>query len=201
MKFIINPLHAITGESIKCWIGNRKVNNKLKKSCVDGSCKDLEGSLLGLEQLLRYLQQEHERRRVVEDKAKTNVLGITLAFSVILASAALAFGNIEDIKKSLDWAFWIFITIQFAGIVFLLLGGMFALSALRISTVYTWNLEDEMSMATAQEKNAAIRYYVQQNQLGLLLKTNYLSASYCCIRNGVITSAAAAILAQIYSLL
>ena len=103
----------------------------------------LDGSLLCLDQLLRHLQQEHDRRKIIEDKAKTNVLGITLAFSAILASVTLTSGVAEATKRNLDEVLWIFIVLQFLGTVFLLLGGGFALRTLRISKIYMWTLERE----------------------------------------------------------
>ena len=192
-------LHEITGNIFERWIKNKIINSKINNSSK--SYEGLDGSLLCLDQLLRHLQQEHERRRIIEDKAKTNVLGITLAFSAILASVTLTSGVAEATKRNLDEGMWIFMALQFVGIVFLLFGGGFALGALRISKIYMWTLETEMTVTTAKERNAEIRWYVQQNSLCSQLKANNLHASYSCIRNGVVVFAVAAMLAQMASVL
>ena len=147
--------------------------------------------------LLRHLSQEQARRQIIEDKAKTNILGITLAFSVVLASVALSPRIAELGKTSGDWVTWVlmvFMAFQLVGIGFLLLGGWLALKTLGIARGYFWSLQDERRVTTAPARNAEILWYVENIQLGSLLKSNFLDTSYNCIRNGVIALAISAVL-------
>ena len=83
------------------------------------------------EDMLRYLEKEMSRRRIIEEKQKPNALAITLALSAMLAGVALV-GSLTDSGDSpLSWLVWIVIPLQAIGIVFLLTGGLLALNALR----------------------------------------------------------------------
>ena len=143
------------------------------------------------------MSQEQVRRQIIEDKAKTNVLGITLAFSVVLASIALGPRIAELGTNNSTWVPWVltaFMAFQSVGIIFLLFGGWLALQTLRIAKIYVWSLQDERRITTAPARNAEILWYVKNMQQGSLLKANSLDASYSCIRNGVISLAISAIL-------
>lgn len=117
-----------------------------------------------------------------------------MAFTVILATVAFA-SRITDVgKDNPDWVIWAFIALQLYGILFLIAGGWLALKTLRIARNYIWTLQDERDNATAEARNAEIAWYLQNNQQVSLLKSNFLDASYSCIRNGVAALAISAIL-------
>jgi len=140
------------------------------------------------------LKEEQGRRQVIEDKAKTNILGITLAFTVILATVAFV-PRITEVGKDIpDWGAWAFLALQLYGILSLLAGGFLALKTLRVARYYMWTLQDERNYVTREDMNAEVSWYLQNNQLVSLLKTNFLDASYSCIRNGVAALALSAIL-------
>ena len=200
MKTIVRPFHEVTGTFFELWHTNRIVQSalsRLERSKPRPNYGKQEHPLLSLHELLVHLQREHDRRRIIEDKAKTNVLGITLAFSAILASVALMPRIVEAARHSPDWAIWAFIGLQLLAIVFLLIGGWLALRALRIAEIHVWTLADERSNTTSEERNATIGWYIQKDQLISTLKANNLDASYSCIRNGVLVLALAAALALI----
>ncbi len=201
MKTILKIISEVTGEIFELWYKKRQIRSKI--ACLERNKPQTDYDnpgypLLTIDRLLAYLQQENERRQILEDKAKTNILGITLAFSAILASVALVPRITEAAEHSpgwIIWVFWVFIGLQVFGIIFLLLGGWLALHTLRVSKFYTWTLDDERSITTDEARNTAIKWYLQINQLVHVLKANNLSASYTCIRNGVTALAIAAMLA------
>ena len=162
-------------------------------------CKSPTGyPLFDLDVLLRHLKDEQGRRQIIEDKAKTNILGITLAFTVILATVAFA-PRISAIgKDNPDGFIWAFMALQLYGIIFLIVGGWLALTALRVAKNYIWTLEDERDNTTAEARNAEIAWYLQINQQVSVLKSNLLDASYACIRNGVAALAISAILVLVF---
>ena len=198
MNAILRILDEVTGQVFTLWRKNHVVQQKitlLERSKPQPKYLDPEYPLLDLDDLLRHLHQEQARRQIIEDKAKTNILGITLAFSVILASVALAPRIAEVGKNSVDWVIWAFMGFQLCSIAFLLVGGGLALNTLRIATTYIWTLPDEVSNTTSEARNAEISWYLENNQLVSTLKANDLDASYSCIRNGVFTLAISAIFA------
>ena len=197
MNIISSVFNEVTGQLFALQRKNRLVQRQI--SCLEQrkpqpNYEEQEFPLLDLDALLRHLHQEQARRQIIEDKAKTNILGITLAFTVILASVAFAPRIAGVAENNATWMLWAFIGFQLLGIGFLIIGGWLALSTLRIAKVYIWTLEDERSNTTDEAKNAEISWYLQNNQLVSTLKANLLDASYSCIRNGVAALAISAML-------
>ena len=197
MNIISSAFNALTGQLFAFQQKNRLVQrqiSRLEQCKPRPNYEEPEFPLLDLDALLRHLHQEQARRQIIEDKAKTNILGITLAFTVILASVAFAPRIAEVAENNAAWILWAFIGFQLVGIAFLIAGGWLALSTLRIAKTYIWTLDDERSNRTAEAKNAEISWYLQNNQLVTTLKANLLDASYTCIRNGVAALAISAVL-------
>ncbi len=196
MKIILRIFHEVTGCMVELQKANRIVNGKidcLEKKDPVSNYGDDRRSQLSENVLMRHLEEELARRIVIEDKAKTNVLGITLAFSAMFAGIALISSSSAVSEFSVHWPLWVFIASLFIGVLFLLLGGALALSALRIAKIYTWTLDDEVINTTDDIRAVRLLWYVELNQRATLLKTNQVDASYSCIRNGVISLAIAAI--------
>ena len=185
-----------TGQLLPLFKGNRKVWHQIRQ--LQQRPLAPIHPLFDLTVLLRHLHEEQGRRQIIEDKAKTNILGITLAFTVILATLAFAPRITEVGSEIPSWVIWAFIILQMYGILFLLIGGWLALKTLRVAQNYMWTLQDERVHVTNQAKNAEISWYLQNNQLVALLKSNFLDTSYVCIRNGVAALAISAILVLIF---
>ena len=197
MNIISSVFNEVTGQLFALQRKNRLVRRQISHL---ERCKPKPGyeepgfPLLDLDALLRHLHQEQARRQIIEDKAKTNIVGITLAFTVILASVAFAPRIAEVSENNATWILWAFIGFELLGILLLIIGGWLALSTLRTAKVYIWTLEDERSNTTTEAKNAEISWYLQCNQLVSTLKANLLDASYSCIRTGVFALAISAAL-------
>ena len=149
----------------------------------------------------RYLDQELTRRRTIEDKAKTNALAITLAFSAMLAVVAFV-RNLADANNGLlAYLFWFVIGFQIIGMGFLLMGGWLALGALRAVPTQMWTLADDKRNLSEGEKSLEMSGFLDFNQHYTNLKSNHLETSYSCIRNGVIAFFGAALLGLILALI
>ena len=196
MRVILRTFNEVTGSVFEILRANLIVGSKigrLEKSDPASRYRDDGRSTLPENVLMRHLEEELARRKVIEEKAKTNVLGITLAFSAMLAGVALISSNSTVSEPSIDWQVWSLLALLFIGGLFLLAGGALALSALRIAKTYTWTLEDEVENTADETRAMKTLWYVELNQDGTRLKSNLVDASYRCIRNGVIALAAAAI--------
>ena len=200
LRKLLEALNEGTGQLFTLWKGNRKVWNQIHR--LEQRCKSPPGyPLFDLNVLLRHMHEEQGRRQNIEDKAKTNILGITLAFTVILATVAFA-PRITDAGKDItDWFICTFMALQLYGIFFLITGGWLALKTLRVARNYIWTLQDERDNNTMEAKNAEISWYLQNNQEVSVLKSNFLDASYSCIRNGVAALAISAMLVLIFIVL
>ena len=196
MRMLTRILYEATGSLPELVRANRKVSGRI--SCLE-QCDPAvvygsdPKSLLSEAILNGCLEQELNRRMVIEEKARTNVLGITLAFSVMFAGVAFLSSGPILREWCQDWAGWILLGPAFVGVSFLLVGGALALDVVRIAKIYMWSLEDETKYIDAKSRAAIFLWYIDLNQYTTLLKTNKTEASYVCIRNGVAVIAIAAI--------
>ena len=166
----------------------------LKESGPKVTYGDSPSSMVPKSVLLGFLEQEQTRRRTIEEKAKTNVLAITIAFSAMIAGVAVASEIAGIADRSAGWMVWPIIVSQSVGIAFLLAGGLVALNTLRVAETYMWTLRLENRNMTIEEINARISWSLEISQYITSVKSNQLETSYTCIRNGVIALAVAAFL-------
>ena len=194
MSVILRIFHEVTGCVFELKRADRIVKariNCLEKKEPEPTYRDDRRSQVPEGVLMRHLEQELVRRTAIEEKAKTNVLGITLAFSAMFAGTALI--SSSNTISECNWLLWVLLAALFLGVLFFLIGGALALSALRIAKTYTWTLESEVMNTTDEARAVRLLWYVELNQMTTLLKINQVDASYSCIRNGVIALAVAAI--------
>ena len=133
--------HTVTGSMFELLKVNRKVKDGI--DCLEGkdpvsTYGDDPRSQLSVDVLMRHLEEELAKRIAIEEKAKTNVLGITLAFSAMLVAIALMSSSSNVSEFSVHWPLRVLTASWLIGVLFLLFGGAFALSALRIAKIYTW---------------------------------------------------------------
>ena len=193
---MLRILHEGTGSLFELRKANRIVSGKidcLEKREPESIYRDDGRTRLPENILMRHLEQELTRRKAVEEKAKANVLGITLAFSAIFAGSALSSSISGFSGFDVDWLVCVLVVSLLTGALFLLIGGGLALSALRVAKIYTLTLEDEVGNTTVETKGAKYIWCVELNQMTTLLKTNQIDASYSCIRNGVFALAVVAL--------
>ena len=202
MRAILYVIGEITGGLFELCQKNRKLKRKID-CLVRQDPLTLYGndkrSLIPVELLTRHLRDEDARRRAIEDKARTNILGVTLAFSVMFAGVALVSSSADSSECSTDWLKYVLVPLL-VGIFFLLTGGWVALSVLRIGPVYAWTLEEETESSATESKATRILRYIELNQRINVLKTNGVVASYNCIRNGIIVLAVVAIVLAVHGL-
>jgi len=142
---------------------------------------------LSIEDVRKYLSAEAERRKSVEDKAKSNLVGITIGFPVVFAG--LNFLTNEQIRAVVSgpWAYATLASLAI-GVIYLIYGGLKALTALQIARVYMASPTDEAGVEE-EERRAILLWCLEQNEKTTLLRTNALTVSFRSIRNGVITLA------------
>lgn len=137
--------------------------------------------------LRRYINFESERRKSIEDKAKSNLVAITVGFTVLVAS--LNFVGKDELKAPLSgrWAILSFLLLVL-GVVYLMYGGLKALDALQIARIFSPSPSDESGVCPAVRKTNLL-WCLKQNERVSLLRANAVSVSYRSIRNGVISLA------------
>ena len=109
---MLRILHEVTGSLFELRKANRIVSGKidcLEKREPEAVYRGDGRSRLPENILMRHLEQELTRRMVVEEKAKTNVLGITLAFGAMFAGSALSPSISGFSGFGVDWLVWVLV--------------------------------------------------------------------------------------------
>ena len=141
---------------------------------------------LTLEDVWRYVAFEVERRKSIDDKAKANLVAITIGFAVVFASLNFVGTKKSDVVGGL-WEISAFVLL-ILGVCYLIYGGLKAIDALQISRIYSPGPVDESGVCDAVRK-INLLWCLKQNESTTRLRTNAISVSYRSIRNGVISLA------------
>lgn len=185
----------------QAWSANRTIQDIIdRETAAFGEDSALRATALKLKPstLQKYLDNENVRRKGIEDKAKTNLLGITLAFSVLFAGLSAAqtksagpHGTVLGILAMMVLAI---------GVAFLILGGLQAHAAMQVGRVYTLSPEHEAEDTEDQFKERML-WTLKQNERLTMRRSNALDVSFKAIRNGVLMLAAAVVLFPIRGVL
>ena len=188
MRFTIGQVLA-EGPSL------RSAKRAVLKQIADASetyaqdAERLRGVADGLteDDLRRYLTFEADRRKSIDEKARANLIAITVGFTVLLAS--LNFVGKSELKAPLGgWWGTLSFSLLVLGVVYLMYGGLKALDALQIARTFSPSPADESGVCQTIRK-INLLWCLQQNEKASLLRTNAVSVSYRSIRNGVISLA------------
>ena len=167
------------------------------KRSYDEECQELGQFVPNLDQDVIQRHQESAAKRLgsIEDKARANLLGITIGVAVLFSGFNLAVGG--GSATLVPGLVRVSILILFAiAVCYFLTGGIMALKALRLRPLFTPSLREE---ATASQHMRVVQavWALEQNERTALMRTNALSVSFDGIRNGVISLAAAVVLLAI----
>ena len=124
-----------------------------------------------------------ERKRVIENKAKTNVLGVTVCVTL---SVTLA-DNIDKIYTvfSSDCHQFIFYVCLIGAMLYLFSGGWLALKLLMCKNKIYLTYDEEQILPEITQKKIYIRNTIL-NEKSNLIRANYMNTSYQSIRNGLL---------------
>ena len=163
----------------------------------DEECEELGefAQKVGGDVIRRHQESAAQRLRSIEDKARANLLGITIGIAVLFSVFNLAAGG-GLAALAPEWLRILLLFLFAMAVCYLLAGGMMALEALRLRPVFMPSLREE---ATADERMRAVQavWALEQNDRTALMRTNALSVSVDGIRNGVVCLAVAFVLLAI----
>jgi hypothetical protein len=149
--------------------------------------------LLPIDTVKKHHEKELDRKKVIEDKAKANVVGVTIAITLI--NPLVTFINAQlnpQLGKNVLNSIWggLFIVTVLFGLASLLMGGWAAFRALRIRGLHDIYLNDEIEINSAPDRqklrNAKYRKCWELNQRYSNIASNFVDVSYTSIRNGVL---------------
>ncbi len=136
------------------------------------------------EVILAHYDAERDRLRQIDDKAKSNLLGVTVAFSVVFAGFGVLTGQGTRplFVGSLGLLCHLFLG---AGVLSLILGGAFAIRALEIRRIGTFDIEDQL--LADRSKRRIWLACIDLNRCTGTVRANSVHVSNRCIRNGIIS--------------
>lgn len=166
----------------------RKANKQLKKkinseeSQSDVPYMDNVDSI-PIDSFRQKYAETFEVKNKFEDKAKTNVIGITIAITVIMGASGLT-GSLIN-KYPYPILHWVSFIILLGAIIYLLVSGIDAIKVLfdenAMSTIDLPDLSAD-SIATKEKYDD----YTSRNINRNIIRNNIVYSSYICIRNALI---------------
>lgn len=182
------------------WREERKTRRRIEAE-IQASVKAHEAEKEQLRRIAANLPEDlirrHEvaaaqRLRAIEDKARANLLSITIGVAVLFAGLDLLAGGGMGVE--LAGGLRVLVAVGFvAAVVYFLLGGLMALRALEVERVFVPRLEEEAERS-ALERSMQALWDLKQNEKTVFLRTNALSSSSYGLRNGVVCLTALVIL-------
>ncbi|MBQ2882432.1 MAG: hypothetical protein IJE43_01455 [Alphaproteobacteria bacterium] len=179
MKKILKLLNYIL-EFLFPSIPLRKANKKIEQSNNDVCLVEKEVTLEALE---KQYNDTFETKSIIEGKAKTNLVTITIAITLIMGSFDLLSSiNNKYNNVLINWAVFI---IFFSAVLYLFWSGVLALK-----TLLKENKMDNISLESLSLKDDESKqeYYkcIKKNSNNNIKRNNIVFVSYQCIRNAII---------------
>ncbi|HEU0144129.1 MAG TPA: hypothetical protein VFQ47_05030 [Nitrososphaera sp.] len=188
--------------NIYAFHAQRKIKRKIELLKQEGLSlvippnKDLDLDAFSVE-LKEYQNQENDRGKVIDDKAKSSLIVVTLSITVMLAGLNF----IKDAKITFGYPLFILVLL---GVTYLVISGITAVKALNISEFFTLHPDDWLEQG--QDKPTIIGLQriprikmlyavIKANELALTIRTNFVDATFIGIRNGITLLALAFIIA------
>lgn len=119
----------------------------------------------------------------IEDKAKTNIIGISISITLIMgASGILSVLNDKYLSPAVSWVAFVLIVVS---IIYMLTAGILIIRLLtNENEVYMVTLSELASGGEILRDQYGKR--ISQNQNKNVIRNNYLFTSYECIRNSLV---------------
>ena len=166
----------------------RKANKKLKEKINSEDNQSIVAFMdnvdtISIESFRQKYAATFDVKNRFEDKAKTNVIGITIAITVIMGASGL----IDSLIKKYTYIsfHWISFVLLLAAIIYLLVSGIDAIKVLfdenTMSTIDLPELSAD-GIETKRKYDDCINRNINRN----IVRNNMVYSSYICIRNALI---------------
>lgn len=134
-----------------------------------------------LDLLKSMLQDNRHRMERMEDKAKVQIAGITIAISIVFGVA----GNLKDIAHDSLCFKWIAFVVLLLSVIYMFSAGLNATNMLINKNVFYY-LPNNISEKDDGDKRKAFNAIIVKNQLQNTLRNNEISTSYIQMRNSIV---------------
>jgi len=177
-------------------VGLFRAQQKLhsKKKHLEENFEQEENSVLNdasirasLDTVEKYISLERSRKNALDSKASSNLMGISISITLILAAVSILLTNYDSIRFKDNLVYLIFCTVFFVfAILYFSFAGYLSLNALYIRKEYYTDYSNNDTFETPGAKTAHLIICLKINQLRTTLISNLVYISHKCIRNGMI---------------
>lgn len=167
---------------------NKKINNKLKKKLSNNEYTSVLENVDNIESVnVEILKEKYEEaisiKEKLEDKAKLNIVGITIAITLIMGASGL----LNSIYKKhnniiIEWG--TFILFSFC-VIYMLIAGIMAIKVL-IDENEIYMVQLKNIVGTIENLKQDYDECISKNQIKNLIRNNSIYTSYECIRNALV---------------
>ena len=155
----------------------RKLKKRLEKDDIDTVLNTVSNPVaVNVDTLKESLEYEKNRKDKFEDKAKVNVIGVTLAISLIMGTSDI----IGSIRSIFPGEKYVIIIVLALGVLYMLLAGITVIEVLINENEFYSPPEDKIKNQFEIDK------CIGQNRIKNMIRNNAVYTSYECIRNGLI---------------
>lgn len=193
-KFLNEIINQIFPIFYMCKV-NKQLKNKIESNESQSNVPYMDNiDKITIDSFRQKYAETFEIKSKFEDKAKTNVIGITIAITIIMGASDLT-GLLTNKYTSSFWH-WISFIILLVAIIYLLASGIAAIRVLfSENTVSTVDLSDLSTddIKTKEKYDDCTNRNINRN----IIRNNIVYSSYICIRNALICLIALFILVSI----
>ena len=140
---------------------------------------------LSLSTLKLLYDEEKIRKNTLEDKAKSNTMGLTIAISIMMNGAQVFVKTPRN--WNIPWLYWVNIAMLILIVLYFIIAGIYSIKCFSSENIFHFvsphSLEDD------GDEESKINDYItclHYNQIRNSIRNNLLSVSYSCIRNAII---------------
>lgn len=170
-KFLVSVFYALFPFVESCF-----ANKKIDKLIANLENKEFEQNK-NFKELQTEYENTYKRKDKFEDKAKSNIISVTITVTLIMGSLTI----IKEFMKSQNffWVNYIAITLFVFAVFYMIMAGINAFSSLMDkNTVYLSKL-NESDLEEIEQAVTGNNYYN-------FIRNNLVNSSYRCIRNALI---------------
>jgi len=153
-----------------------------ERGCLNDPAIRAKADTLALDMLQAQYDAEDSRRRTIEEKARANLLAITIGLTILVGGPASLVEQLHS-SAATTWVPLPVFVLLFAAASYFLWAGYMALEAIRLRQWYVLTLEE--ALEPLERRKERLWWYVDLNQRATLLRSNALEASFSGIRCGM----------------
>ncbi len=166
--------------SVNMKASNKQIKKNIETQNLDYPSKTASLEKIDVDELKQIYDKDMEIKGKLEDKAKTNVIGITISVTLIMGSFSLL-QNVSD-KYGVDLLYWVVFSVFVLSVAYMLSAGLMVIHVLIAENAI---FMPQLALEGEEEKKNLDKI-IGLNRAQNTIRNNYVYTSYSCIRNSLV---------------